>query len=49
MDPTSNAVKRGELDKQLDRIEREKGTCKIELHIKDGHIVSGNMYLPILK
>jgi hypothetical protein len=44
-----NDVKRHELNKQLDCIEREKGTCRVEVHYKDGKIVSGNLYLPILK
>ena len=44
-----NEAKRADLAKHLDRIEREKGTCRVEIHFKDGKIASGNLYLPILK
>ncbi len=44
----ANELKRKELNDKLDAIEKEEQTLKVELHYKDGRLVSGNMYLPIL-
>lgn len=44
-----NIEKRKSLLAHLDKMERDHETARLEVHVKDGRIVSGNLYLPILK